>query len=72
MRSPNDVDFIRDRVLADIAANPSIRPYLGEEDRPKRGRKPETDRTEYRRRWREKNRAQQAEYKRRWRARRAP
>ena len=30
MRDRAELDFIRDRVKAEIAANPSIRPYLGE------------------------------------------
>jgi hypothetical protein len=30
MRSQAFLDFVRDRVLADIAARPSIRPYLTE------------------------------------------
>jgi uncharacterized protein YjiS (DUF1127 family) len=30
MRDRAFLDFVRDRVLADIAANPSQRPYLGE------------------------------------------
>ena len=32
MRPRAELDFIRDRVLAEIRAKPSIRPYLGEED----------------------------------------
>jgi hypothetical protein len=31
MRDRATLDFIRDRVLQDIAANPSIHPLLGEE-----------------------------------------
>lgn len=33
MRSLDDLVFIRDRVLAEIRANPSVRPYLGEASR---------------------------------------
>jgi hypothetical protein len=39
VRDRATLDFIRDRVLADIAANPSIRPYLGE-DAPRVGHRP--------------------------------
>jgi hypothetical protein len=31
MRDRATLDFIRDRVLENIQANPSLRPYLGEE-----------------------------------------
>ncbi len=64
-RSPEDVAFICARVLADIAERPSIRPYLGEEDRGKPGRKPETDATVL-----VERRRHAAERKRAWREQR--
>ena len=67
MRDRQWLDFVRDRVLAEIAANPSVRPYLGEEEpKQKPGPKPERDdaiRAERRRR--------RLEYQRRWFARKA-
>ncbi len=40
MRDRAWLDAVRDRVLAEIAANPSAHPYLGEEEQAKRGPKP--------------------------------
>lgn len=67
-RSLEDLAFIRDRVLAEIRANPGQRPYLGEEA-PKRktGPKPTTDAATL-----EARRRRRADYKRRWREQQEP
>jgi hypothetical protein len=44
VRDRAHLDFVRDRVLAYVAANPSIRPYLGEEKVGHRPRRETCDR----------------------------
>ena len=66
MRSLEELAVIRDRVLAEIRANPSQRPYLTEMYADTPGPKPETDAATVAAR-----QQQRAEYKRRWRQERA-
>lgn len=62
MRDRAYLDFVRDRVKAYVADNPSIRPYLGEEDTRRTGPKPDTSEATQ-----ERRRQERADYKRRWR-----
>lgn len=60
MRDRAWLDFVKKRVLAEMRENPSIRPYLGEEDRRKPGPKPSVPPDEKRRRKNERQRIRRA------------